>query len=331
MKENSMSTIKRIGVFTSGGDAPGMNAAIRAVVRAAIYYEKEVVGIFKGYEGMIHNDIKKLNARSVANILHRGGTFLKSARSIDFKTPEGRKKAWENLQAQQVDALVAIGGDGTFTGAHTFYEEYKIPIIGIPGTIDNDLSGTDSTIGYDTASNTAMHAIDNIRDTASSHDRLFFIEVMGRDAGFIAVNSGIAGGAAAIMIPEKKMTINELIEKIDAGAKSKKLSSLVVVAEGGKSGGAIEIADKVNEKIDTYDTKVTILGHLQRGGAPSCFDRVLASRLGVAAVEGLLEGKMDAMVGMINNKIAYTSFAQATTEKKEIEEEALRVAKILSI
>lgn len=326
-----MGEIKKIGVLTSGGDAPGMNAAIRAVVRAAIYYGKEVSGIFKGYEGMIQNDIKKLNARSVANILHRGGTFLKSARSMEFKTPEGMQRAWENLKSHDIDALVVIGGDGTFTGAHAFYEKYSIPIIGIPGTIDNDLSGTDSTIGYDTASNTAMYAIDNIRDTASSHDRLFFIEVMGRDAGFIAVNSGIAGGAAAIMIPEKKMTTDQLIEKLEAGAKSKKLSSLVVVAEGGKSGGAIEVAEKVKQKIDSYDTKVTILGHLQRGGAPSCFDRVLASKLGVAAVEGLLEGQKDVMAGMINNKITYTPLLQAVTEKKEIGEEALRVAKILSI
>ncbi len=326
-----MGEIKKIGVLTSGGDAPGMNAAIRAVVRAAIYYGKEVSGIFKGYEGMIQNDIKKLNARSVANILHRGGTFLKSARSMDFKTPEGMHKAWENLKSHDIDALVVIGGDGTFTGAHAFYEKYNVPVMGIPGTIDNDLSGTDSTIGYDTASNTAMHAIDNIRDTASSHDRLFFIEVMGRDAGFIAVNSGIAGGAAAIMIPEKKMTTEQLIEKLEAGAKSKKLSSLVVVAEGGKSGGAIEVAEKVKQQIDSYDTKVTILGHLQRGGAPTCFDRVLASKLGVAAVEGLLEGKQDVMAGMINNKIAFTPLLQAVTEKKEIAEEALRVAKILSI
>lgn len=331
MKENTMGEIKKIGVLTSGGDAPGMNAAIRAVVRAAIYYDKEVSGIFKGYEGMIQNDIKKLNARSVANILHRGGTFLKSARSMEFKTPEGMQKAWEHLKSHEIDALVVIGGDGTFTGAHAFYEKYNIPIIGIPGTIDNDLSGTDSTIGYDTASNTAMHAIDNIRDTASSHDRLFFIEVMGRDAGFIAVNSGIAGGAAAIMIPEKKMTTEQLIEKLEAGAKSKKLSSLVVVAEGGKSGGAIEVAEKVKQQIDSYDTKVTILGHLQRGGAPTCFDRVLASKLGVAAVEGLLAGKADVMAGMINNKITYTPLLQAVTEKKEIGEEALRVAKILSI
>ena len=326
-----MTSIKKIGVFTSGGDAPGMNAAIRAVVRAGIFYEKEIAGIFKGYDGMINNDIKKLNARSVANILHRGGTFLKSARSMEFQTPEGREKAWKNLQTQQIDALVAIGGDGTFTGAHIFYETYGIPIIGIPGTIDNDLSGTDNTIGYDTASNTAMHAIDNIRDTASSHDRLFFIEVMGRDAGFIAVNTGVAGGAAAIMIPEKKMSIDQLIEKLDMSAQSKKLSSLVVVAEGGKSGSAIEIAEKVNQRMTNYDTKVTILGHLQRGGAPSCFDRVLASRLGVAAVEGLLAGKKDVMAGMINNKIAFTPLMQAITEKKEIEEEALRVAQILSI
>lgn len=323
--------IKKIGVFTSGGDAPGMNAAIRAVVRASIFYDREVFGIYKGYEGMINNDIKKLNARSVANILHHGGTILKSARSMEFMTTAGREMAYQNLKRRGIDALVAIGGNGTFTGAQRFSEEYKIPVVGIPGTIDNDLTGTDSTIGFDTATNTAVAAIDKIRDTASSHDRLFFVEVMGRDAGFIAVNSGIAGGAVAILIPEKEMSIDELINKLDRGAKNKKLSNLVVIAEGGKSGSAFDIADKVKEKISYYDTKVTILGHLQRGGAPTSFDRVLASKLGVAAVEGLLNGESDVMVGIIDKRIAFTSFEKAIVQDKSIDEEDIRVAQILSI
>lgn len=327
MKES----IKKIGVFTSGGDAPGMNAAIRAVVRASIYYEREIFAIYKGYEGMINNDIKKLDARSVANILHHGGTILKSARSLDFMTEEGREKAYQNVKKREIDALVVIGGNGSFTGAHKFYEKYKIPIVGIPGTIDNDLTGTDSTIGFDTASNTAVSAIDKIRDTASSHDRLFFVEVMGRDAGFIAVHSGMAGGAVAILIPEIETSIDELIKKLERGAKNKKLSNLVVVAEGGKSGSAFEIAEKVKEKFSYYDTKVTILGHLQRGGAPSCFDRVLASRLGVAAVEGLLNGQTDVMVGMVNKNIVFTPFETAIVQDKTIEEEDIRVAQILSI
>lgn len=324
-----MSTeIKRIAVFTSGGDAPGMNAAIRAVVRASIYYNKEVFAIYRGYEGMIDNDIVPLDARSVGNIIQRGGTILKSARSEEFRTSEGRKKAYENLKARNIDALVAIGGDGTFTGLHKFYEEYKMQVICIPGTIDNDLPGTDYTIGYDTATNTAVEAIDKIRDTALSHNRLFFIEVMGRDSGYIAINSGIAGGAIAAIIPEEKMTTDELIDMLD---KSDKRSSLVIVAEGGKSGSAMEIAKQVNDRFSYYDTKVTILGHLQRGGSPTYFDRVLASKMGIAAVEGLMQGKTDVMVGVKNHKIVYNDFETTMSKEREIDPELLRIAKILSI
>ncbi|MCA6073376.1 6-phosphofructokinase [Fulvivirga sedimenti] len=323
--------IKNIAVFTSGGDAPGMNAAVRAVVRASIYYKKEIFGIYRGYEGMIENDLVKLNARSVSNIIQRGGTILKSARSKEFRTEEGRAQAYQHLKARHIDALVAIGGDGTFTGLHKFYEEYKMPVICIPGTIDNDLAGTDYTIGYDTATNTAVDAIDKIRDTALSHNRLFFIEVMGRDSGQIAINSGIAGGAVAIIIPEEETTIDQLIEKLDETARNNKKSSLVVVAEGGKSGNALEIAQQVKERYSYYDTKVTILGHLQRGGAPTYFDRVLASRMGVAAIEGLLQGETDVMVGIQNGKIVYNDFELTMSKEKEIEAEALRIAKILAI
>lgn len=325
------STIKNIAVFTSGGDAPGMNAAVRAVVRASIYYKKEIFGIYRGYEGMIENDLVKLNARSVSNIIQRGGTILKSARSKEFRTEEGRKKAYENLQERGIDALIAIGGDGTFTGLHAFYSEYKMPVICIPGTIDNDLAGTDYTVGYDTATNTAVEAIDKIRDTALSHNRLFFIEVMGRDSGYIAINSGIAGGAVAIIIPEVETTIDQLIEKLDETARNNKKSSLVVVAEGGKSGNALEIAQQVKERYAYYDTKVTILGHLQRGGAPTYFDRVLASRMGVAAVEGLIAGHTDVMVGVHNNQMVYNDFETTMSKDKLIEAESLRIAKILAI
>lgn len=324
-------SIHKIGVFTSGGDAPGMNAALRAVVRASIYYKKEVSGIVRGYEGMIDGDIVKLGARSVGNILQRGGTILKSARSTEFKTPEGRKKAYENLRKEKIDALIAIGGDGTFTGLHTFYQEYKIPSICIPGTIDNDIAGTDYTIGFDTATNTCVEAIDRIRDTALSHNRLFFIEVMGRNSGYIALNSGIAGGAGSIIIPEEDTTFEQLYEKLMAGEESSKKSNLVVVAEGSKIGGVAELARKVAERTSYFDIKVTILGHLQRGGAPSYFDRVLASKMGVAAVEGLLEGKNDAMVGILNNKIVYNPFDMIMTQHHEIDSEALRIAKILTI
>lgn len=324
-----MSTeIKKIAVFTSGGDAPGMNAAIRAVVRASIYYDKEIFAVYRGYEGMIDNDIVPLDARSVGNIIQRGGTILKSARSQEFRTPEGRKKAYDNLKAKGIDAIVGIGGDGTFTGLHKLHNEFQIPVICIPGTIDNDMPGSDYTIGYDTATNTAVEAIDKIRDTAMSHNRLFFIEVMGRDSGYIAINSGIAGGAIAAIIPEEEMTTDELITMLD---ESDKRSSLVIVAEGGKSGSAFEIAKHVKEKFSYYDTKVTILGHLQRGGSPTYFDRVLASKMGIAAVEGLLNGETDVMVGVQNNKVVYNDFKTTMNKTHDIEPELLRIAKILSI
>src|SRR5690349_7921520 len=300
--------ILKIGVFTSGGDAPGMNAAIRAVVRACTYYKIDCYGIMRGYEGMIEGDIVKLDARSVGNILQRGGTILKSARSKEFRTPEGRAIAYGRLRTEGIDALVAIGGDGTFTGLHKFYEEFGMPSICIPGTIDNDLSGTDYTIGFDTATNTAVEAIDKIRDTAMSHNRLFFIEVMGRNSGYIAINSGIAGGAGAIIIPEETLSFEDLYKMLAEGEETNKKSNLVVVAEGSKIGDAHSLAKKVAERSTYFDIKVTVLGHLQRGGAPTYFDRVLASRMGVAAVEGLLAGKNDVMVGIQNNKMVYNEF-----------------------
>jgi len=324
-------TISKIGVFTSGGDAPGMNAAIRAVVRTSIYYKKEVFGIMQGYDGMISGDIVKLGARSVGNIIQRGGTILKSARSQEFRTKEGRKKAFDNLKKNGIDALVAIGGDGTFTGLHVFFEEFGIPSICIPGTIDNDLAGTDYTIGFDTATNTAVEAIDKIRDTAISHNRLFFIEVMGRNSGYIAINCGIAGGAVATIIPEESMTLDELFAKLDEGGKTNKKSSLVVVAEGSKIGGAMDLASKFAQRNNYFDIKVTILGHLQRGGAPTYFDRVLASKMGVAAVEGLIQGKNNAMVGIRNNQIVFNEFDTIMNSKHELDQESRRIAKILSI
>ena len=323
--------ISKVGVFTSGGDAPGMNAAIRATVRAATYYDKEVYGIMRGYEGMIDNEIVKLGARSVGNILQRGGTILKTARSEMFRTKEGREKAYQNLKKSGIDALVAIGGDGTFTGLHKFNEEFNIPSICIPGTIDNDLAGTDYTIGFDTATNTAVEAIDRIRDTALSHNRLFFIEVMGRNSGYIAINSGIAGGAVAIIIPEEITSFDELYTLLEEGGKTNKKSSLVVVAEGSKIGGANELARLVAERSSYFDIKVTILGHLQRGGSPTYFDRVLASKMGVAAIEGLIAGKSDAMVGVRDNKMVYNDFNTIMAQHHEIDSEALRIAKILSI
>lgn len=323
--------ISKIGVFTSGGDAPGMNAAIRAVVRAAIYYKKEVFGIMQGYEGMIAGDVVKLGARSVGNIIQRGGTILKTARSEEFKTKEGRAKAHEILKKHGINSLIAIGGDGTFRGLHKFYEEYGYPSVCIPGTIDNDISGTDYTIGFDTATNTAVEAIDKIRDTALSHDRLFFIEVMGRSSGYIAVNSGIAGGAFALIIPEENMTFDELFAQLEEGGKTNRKSSLVVVAEGSRIGDANALARKVAERSNYFDIKVTILGHLQRGGSPTYFDRVLASRMGIAAVEGLLNGQNDTMVGIRNNSIVYNSFDAIMSQHHEIESDLLRIAKILSI
>ncbi|MBN8651781.1 MAG: 6-phosphofructokinase [Cytophagales bacterium] len=325
------SKISKIGVFTSGGDAPGMNAALRAVVRAAIYYKKDIYGIMQGYEGMIDGDIVKLGARSVGNIIQRGGTILKSARSQEFRTKEGREKAFINLKKHGIEALVAIGGDGTFTGLHKLHEEYGIPAVCIPGTIDNDIAGTDFTVGFDTATNTAVEAIDKIRDTAISHNRLFFIEVMGRNSGYIAINCGIAGGAVATIIPEESMTLDELFAKLDEGGKTNKKSSLVVVAEGSKLGGAMELAKKFSERNNYFDIKVTILGHLQRGGTPTYFDRVLASKMGVAAVEGLLKGEKDVMVGILNNKIVYNDFDTIMKHHHEIDSESLRISKILSI
>ncbi|HRK54754.1 MAG TPA: 6-phosphofructokinase [Cyclobacteriaceae bacterium] len=326
-----ISEIKKLGVFTSGGDAPGMNAAIRAVVRAGIYYQKEVYGIMRGYEGMIDADIVKLGARSVGNILQRGGTILKTARSKEFRTKEGRVKAFENLKKNGIDGLVAIGGDGTFTGLHYFSSEFDISTICLPGTIDNDIAGTDYTIGFDTATNTAVQAIDRIRDTALSHNRLFFIEVMGRNSGYIALNSGIAGGAGAIILPEEELSFDDLYSLLEAGMETGKKSNLVVVAEGSKLGGANELAKKIAERSDYFDIKVTILGHQQRGGSPTYFDRVLASKMGVAAVEGLLNGESNVMVGFKENKIVYNSYDQVINQQHKIEEESMRIAKILSI
>jgi 6-phosphofructokinase 1 len=323
--------IKRIAVFTSGGDAPGMNAAIRAVVRTATYHDLHIYGIIRGYEGMINGNLQRLETRDVGNIIHRGGTILKTARSEAFRTPEGRKNAYESLLAHDIEACIAIGGNGTFAGADIFSNEYKIPFIGVPGTIDNDLFGTDSTIGFDTAVNTAVDAADKIRDTADSHNRLFFIEVMGRHSGFIALNTGIGSGAGNILIPETETTIEELIANLKKGAKRKKLFSLVIVAEGNKNGDATEIARKIKEKFDYYDTKVTIIGHLQRGGSPTCMDRVMASRLGYAAVEALINGERNIMVGIVNNEVKYTSFEDAITKEKELNNDLLRMTYILGL
>lgn len=327
MAENS--SIKKIGVFTSGGDSPGMNAAIRAVVRAAVYYGITPIGIYRGYEGLIDGDFVEMNARSVSNIISRGGTILKSARSQRFRTTEGRQQAFGHIKNAGIEALVAIGGDGTFTGASVFLNEYNVPTIGIPGTIDNDLSGTDFTIGYDTACNTVINAVDAIRDTASSHNRLFFIEVMGRDSGFIAMRSGLAAGVETIIVPEREMTIDDLVKKLDSS--KKKSSGLVIVSEGLQMGGAIEIAQKVKEKFSHYDTKVTVLGHIQRGGSPSCLDREHASRMGVAAVEGLIAGKKNVMVGIISGAIAYSSFEDVVNNPQPINFDLLRINEILSV
>ena len=321
---------KRIGLFTSGGDAPGMNAAIRAVVRTAIHYDLEVVGIMRGYEGMIDNEMQLLDSNSVSGIINRGGTILKTARSERFRTDEGMAKAFQNLQSQNISGLIAIGGDGTFRGANAFLEKHSIPTIGIPGTIDNDLYGTDFTIGYDTAINTAMEAIDKIRDTADAHNRLFFIEVMGRDAGFIAMRSGIAGGAEAILVPESKTDLDAVIDLLQRGWNRKKTSNIVVVAEGDEAGGAFKVAEAVKGKLQQFDTRVSIIGHTQRGGAPTCMDRVLASRLGVAAVEALLNGKQNVMVGVLHRDISYTPFNQATKHNLDVNLNLLRIAEILS-
>lgn len=325
-------TIKKIGVLTSGGDSPGMNAAIRSVVRTCAFHNIGCVGIYRGYQGMIEGDFKEMGPRSVNNIVNKGGTILKSARSLDFKTPEGREKAHANLVKAGVDALVVIGGDGSFTGALLFNTEYNFPVIGIPGTIDNDIFGTSHTLGYDTALNTVVDVIDKIRDTASSHNRLFLIEVMGRDAGHIALNAGIGAGAEEILIPEEDLGLERLLDSLRKSKAAGKSSSIVVIAEGDKIGKTVfELKDYVESNLPEYDVRVSVLGHMQRGGAPSCFDRVLASRLGVKAVESLLEGKSNFMVGLLCDKIVLTPLEQAIKGNSEIDRELLRVSDIMSI
>jgi len=324
-------TIKKIAVLTSGGDSPGMNAAIRSVVRTCAYYNVDCIGIYRGYQGMIEGDFKDMGPRSVHNIINKGWTILKSARSKEFMTVEGRAKAYENLKEAGVEALVVIGGDGSFTGAEIFNNEYNFPVMGIPGTIDNDIFGTSHTLGYDTALNTVVDCIDKIRDTASSHNRLFFVEVMGRDAGHIALNAGIGAGAEEILIPEEDLGLDRLLESLRKSKLSGKSSSIVVIAEGDKIGkNVFELKDYVEENMPEYDVRVSVLGHMQRGGSPSCYDRVLASRLGVKAVESLLEGKSNYMVGILNDKVALTPLEQAIKGHSEIDHELVRVSDIMT-
>jgi 6-phosphofructokinase 1 len=323
--------IRRLAVFSSGGDAPGMNAAIRAVVRTASFYDLHIYGIYRGYEGMIDGEIVRLDKGDVGNIIHRGGTFLKTARSERFRTAEGRKMAFDALTALDIEGIIAIGGDGTFTGAKIFYEEYGIPVIGIPGTIDNDLFGTDYTIGFDTAVNTAIEAVDRIRDTADSHNRLFFVEVMGRDTGYIALNTGIGSGAGAILIPEVKVDVETLIKHLEKTAKRQKLFSLIIVAEGNENGNAQQLATEIKSRFPDYDTKVTIIGHLQRGGAPSALDRLIASRMGYKAVEAILQGHTNVMVGIHHEQMVLVPFEEAISKRKVIDQDLLRMAEILSL
>ena len=322
-------SIKTIGVLTSGGDAPGMNAAIRAVTRAAIYEGWRVFGIYRGWEGLIMGDIKEFTSSSVSNTIQRGGTILKTARSDEFRTPEGRAKAYENIQKFGIDALVVIGGNGSLTGAQLLAREHDVPVIGLPGTIDNDLYGTDLTIGYDTALNTIMECVDKIRDTANSHDRIFFVEVMGRDAGFLAQNSAIAAGAEAAIIPEDQTDIDQLAAFIGRGIRKSKNSSIVIVSE--KDGGAMHYAERVRQEYPEYKVKVSILGHLQRGGSPTAQDRILASRLGVAAIEALKEGQRNVMVGIKNDQIVYVPISRAVHYNKPIDKELINILSILSI
>ena len=326
--------VNKIVVLTSGGDAPGMNAAIRAVVRTCSYHEVEVLGIYRGFQGMIEDDFVELNARSVRNIINKGGTFLKSARSEGFRTKEGRENAYNNLTKNGVEALVVIGGDGTFTGALSFSQEFGFPVMGIPGTIDNDIYGTTHTIGYDTALNTVVDAIDKIRDTASSHNRMFFVEVMGRDSGFIALNSGIGGGAERIIIPEKNIPAEVLLEDIDRGKRRGKTSNIIVVAEGNTAGKAVfELKEYVEQKRPEYDIRVSVLGHMQRGGTPTCYDRVLATRMGVKAVESLLEGNSQYMVGINNDRMELIPLEKAVKENDEskIDKDLIRITDIMSM
>ena len=322
--------INNIAVLTSGGDSPGMNAAIRAVTRTALYYGKKVFGVYRGYEGMIENDIVELNTTSVKHILALGGTFLKSARSQEFRTPEGRAKAAKNLKDRNIDALVVIGGDGSFTGALKLAEEHGIKVIGVPGTIDNDLYGTDYTIGYDTATNTVIESVDKIRDTASSHNRLFLVEVMGRDTGYIAASTGLATGALSIILPEKNNTYEELFGDLRSAQANKKTSNIIMVAEGNHLGDIFEIATAVRKEFPSIDVKVTTLGHTQRGGSPSTNDRILASVLGHYAIKGLMEGQEKVMSGMINQKVVFTPLGDAITKTTALDYEMLTIAKILA-
>ena len=326
-----MGRIKKIGVLTSGGDAPGMNAAIRAVVRAAIFNGCEAYGIYDGYEGLISGNVRRLQSHDVSNIIQRGGTILKTARSEAFRTPEGRTRAYECLKKYGMDALVVIGGDGTFSGAREMIQEHDVPIVGIPGTIDNDLYGTDYTIGYDTAVNTVVEAVDKIRDTASAHNRLFFIEVMGRDAGFIALRSAVATGAEAVLVPEIKTDLDALNQYLEHDYKPHKSSGIVIVAEGEKSGGAYTIAEKISQKHPDYDVRVTVLGHIQRGGSPSAFDRVTASTLGVAAVDALMDDQMSIMVGIVNKEVVHVPFNKAIKNSKPLNHNLLGLLEVLSI
>ncbi|WP_108822363.1 6-phosphofructokinase [Dysgonomonas sp. Marseille-P4361] len=326
-----MSNIKCIGILTSGGDAPGMNAAIRAVTRSAIYNGIEVKGIMRGYRGLIYDEIETFKSNSVSNIIQQGGTILRTARSEEFRTPEGRKIAYEALVREGIDALVVIGGDGSLTGARILAQEFNYPIVGLPGTIDNDLFGTDSTIGYDTALNTIMQAVDKIRDTASSHERLFFIEVMGRECGFLALNGAIASGAEAAIIPEMSELKDQLADLISNGFRKSKNSSLVLVTEGNITGGAMAMAERVKKEYPQYDVRVSILGHVQRGGSPTANDRILASRMGAAAIDALLDDQRNVMIGIQNDKIVYVPFSKAIKKNKPVQEDLLRTLKILSI
>ncbi|MGA0403184.1 MAG: 6-phosphofructokinase [Flavobacteriaceae bacterium] len=324
-------SIKRIGVLTSGGDSPGMNAAIRSVVRTSAFHGLECTAVYRGYQGLIDGDFKEFNARSVNNIIHKGGTILKSARCEDFRTSEGRKKAFENIQKAGIDALVVIGGNGSLTGAQKLNEEFGFPVMGIPGTIDNDILGTDYTIGFDTAINTVVEAIDKIRDTASSHNRLFFVEVMGRDVGLVALNSGVGAGAEEILIPEQNLGLDRMLESLKHSKESGKSSSIVVVAEGDKTGkNVFELKEYVEKHLPIYDVRVSVLGHMQRGGSPTCFDRVLASRMGVKAVESLMEGKTNYMIGIENNKMVLTPIDYAISGLTPIDQELVRVSDIMS-
>jgi 6-phosphofructokinase 1 len=322
--------VSKIGVLSSGGDSPGMNACIRAVVRTGIYHGLEVYGIMRGYAGMVENDIIKMESRSVANIIQRGGTILKTSRSKEFMEYEGRKKAYNNLKKHGIDGLVIIGGDGSFRGAQIFSNEFDIPCIGLPGTIDKDIAGTDFTIGFDTAVNTAVEAIDKIRDTADAHDRLFIIEVMGRDAGYIALHSGIATGAEHILIPERKTEIDTIINQLAETERRHKLVNLIVVAEGDDFGGGNEVAKIIKSRLPLLEVRVCILGHIQRGGAPSCMDRLIASRMGYHAVESLVEGRHNVFIGIVNNKMSYIPLNEAVKKKQRISEEWLKIVKILA-